>query len=189
MDKLYIGISGKMGSGKTTLSNTILSSLEGLKGAKVALADPIKRIQDNIYRDLNLKMEGEKDRDLCIALGMWARSKDPDFWLKQAIMDMKLLDADFVICDDVRFENEAKWFEKNGLLIRIEGLQRGPNVDHNVNNLTETALDDYNFPFYINNSVSAEETSMSALMVIAQYLGIKEDLVNSLARDVIKRSK
>ena len=88
-NKLYIGISGKMGSGKTTLSTAIMEAMD-LSSTRVSLASPIKRIQDNIYRDLGIEMEGEKDRDLCIAVGLWGRGKDPDFWLKQAIMDMKL---------------------------------------------------------------------------------------------------
>ena len=75
-NKLYIGISGKMGSGKTTLSEGILNAGSSLSSTRVSLAAPIKRLQDNIYNDLGLELEGDKDRDLLIALGMWGRNRE-----------------------------------------------------------------------------------------------------------------
>ncbi len=31
-------------------------------------------------------------------------------------------DCDIIICDDVRFENEAEWFKKNGILMNQKNL-------------------------------------------------------------------
>lgn len=185
MTKLYLGISGKMGSGKTTLTNNIISALEHLAVKRVSLAQPIKDIQDSIYRKLNIKMEGEKDRPLLIALGMWGRDKDPDFWLKQAVKQMGMLKSDIVICDDVRFPNEAKWFEENGMLIRIEGEQRGDNVDESrKTDRTETALDDHTFKYTVSNLDGIEATTMSALYAIAQHQGVTEELMDKAAEQI-----
>lgn len=187
--KLYLGISGKMGSGKTTLTNGIINALKHLMVKRVSLAKPIKDLQDIIYSDLELEMEGEKDRDLLIALGMWGRNKDPDFWLHQAVKKMKATKAHIVICDDVRFLNEAEWFKKNGLLIRLEGEQRGDNVDESrKNDTTETDLDDFPFEHVISNKDGIEPTLMSALYSIAQHIQVSEELMAQVAEELHKEA-
>ena len=97
---------------------------------------------------------------------------------------MKLKKEDIIICDDIRFENEAEWFDKNGILMRIEGVQRGENVDHNINNVTETALDDFSFKYHINNTVSEEDMIMQGLYAIAQHLKVSEELIDTIAQEV-----
>lgn len=180
-NKLYLGISGKMGSGKTTLSEGIITALGSLKIVRVSLAKPIKDIQDSIYRDLDLVMDGEKDRDLLIALGMWGRTKSPNFWLEKAIEKMEDIDADIIICDDVRFLNEAAWFSENGMLMRIEGEQRGDNVDEsNKGNTTETNLDEFSFKYTVQNTDSVEATLMSALYALAQHINVSETLIKEI---------
>ncbi len=175
--KLYLGISGKMGSGKTTLSDGLIKALPSLKVVRVSLAKPIKDIQDIIYAYLGVGMQGEKDRDLLIALGMWGRGKSPDFWLEQAVSEMEKIDADIIICDDVRFLNEANWFKDNGLLMRLEGKQRGDNVDESrADDPTETTLDEFDFKYYINNKESVEESLMSALYAISEHMGVQGEL-------------
>jgi len=172
MSKLFIGISGKMGSGKTTLTNNIIcKQFNHIHCEVVSLAKPIKNLQDMVYDMLDIDMVGEKDRPLLIALGMWGRGKDPDFWLHQAVKELENSEAEIVICDDVRFENEANWFRDNGILIRLEGAQRGDNVDiHRLKDITETSLDNYPFDNRINNTVSAEVTANSAMQIINEYL-------------------
>lgn len=185
MDKLYIGISGKMGSGKTTLTNNLIKALSNLTIDVVSLATPIKDLQDTIYEQLDMIMKSPKDRDLLIALGMWGRGKDPDFWLKNAEKLFRRSSADIVICDDVRFQNEADWFNEYGLLLRIEGEQRGSNVDTNLlRNPTEIALDNYPFDNRISNLIDAETTATSALYIISQHLNLDTMLVSSLAQNI-----
>lgn len=187
--KLYLGISGKMGSGKTTLTNGLIKALSNLKIERVSLATPIKDIQFNIYRELELEMVGEKDRDLLIALGMWGRGKDPDFWLKQAVKNMEKSKADIVICDDVRFTNEAEWFKKNGLLMRLEGEQRGSNVDHNrKDDPTETTLDNFLFEHVIKNNDGIEATLMSALYSISTHVNVSSELIDKLTEEAYKEA-
>lgn len=185
MDKLYIGISGKMGSGKSTLTKNIIEALSQISFETVSLATPIKNIQYSIYSQLGLTMKGEKDRELLIALGLWGRGKNANLWLNQAVLNFKKSDAEIVICDDVRFKNEADWFNKNGLLIRLEGEQRGDNVDPLlISSTTETALDEYYFEHIIDNNNTEEETALSALYMIATRLGLESELIGGLTKQL-----
>lgn len=158
--KLIIGISGKMGSGKSTISSLLKEGF-GINGAKVeimSLAGPIYKAQDLLYKEYGLELEGDKDRDLLIAVGLWGRNRSEDFWLDQLAKDMIQSDADVIICDDVRFKNEADFFSRNGFLFRIDGEQRGDNVDPNKSeSVTECALDEYDFEHRVSNTLSPED--------------------------------
>lgn len=156
---MIVALSGKRGTGKSTLANHLIHKAKSPVVLKIA--GPIYELQDMIYEKLGLKLEGEKDRPLLIALGMWARDKDEDFWTNLAAKKAMELNQthDLVIIDDCRFPNEAAIFDGCGMLIRIDGEQRGPNLDaESMNHITEIALDDYPFKYRINNSVSLEDT-------------------------------
>lgn len=179
MSKLYIGLSGKMGSGKTTLTNGLIAALPSFNIEVISLAKPIKDIQNMIYKELNIEMIGEKDRDLLIALGMWGRGKSNSFWLSQAINKFEESAADIVICDDVRFKNEADFFDLSGILIRIEGEQRGPNVDvSRKSDATEVDLDSYSFTHRLSNLGNSEDMVLDTLKIIAARQKVVEELSN-----------
>lgn len=153
-----IGISGKMGSGKSTLAKHLISKYGDVVIEKVA-AD-LYAIQDYIYDRLDLKLVGEKDRDLLIAIGEWGRSKSPSLWTDACFNRIAKLQNEVVIVDDIRYPEEAMAIERlGGLLIRLEGIQRGPNVDpKSFNRFSETALDSWDFKHRISNLHSQEET-------------------------------
>lgn len=163
-----------MGSGKTTLTEGLMEVLSSINTERISLAKPIKDLQDLIYKELGLEMEGEKDRPLLISLGMWGREKSDTLWLDAAVKKFKESEAELVICDDVRFKNEADWFSENGILIRLEGEQRGSNVDESrKDDLSETALDDYDFYYTIDNTGGVQATLMTALHHIANHTGTR----------------
>lgn len=165
MKKLFIGISGKMGTGKSTITNLLLKALP--KAGKGSMASPIYKAQDMLYSEYGLTLEGDKDRDLLIAIGIWGRNKNPDFWLEQFVKVSVESEYEIIICDDVRFPNEADLFSKHGLLFRIEGEQRGDNVDHSrADNITETALDDYKFEHVISNKLTPEDICLEIARVM-----------------------
>ena len=166
-NKVIIGISGKMGSGKTTMTNEIIKSIGGIR---VSLAKPIYELQETVYSQLGIKLEGAKDRDLMIALGVWGRNKNPDFWLSQLDNYIETCEHDVIICDDIRFPNEAEYFKKKGVVIRLHGLQRGDNVDHNVNDVTETALDEYDFDHYMDNRRSIDQNAVDLINLIRRSM-------------------
>ena len=155
-NKLFIGISGKMCVGKSTITKLLINAIDN--STRFSVAKPLYECQDILYSKLGLTLESEKDRDLLIALGMWGRNKDPNFWLNQFVTSALDSDTEVIICDDVRFPNEADFFAKHGVLIRIDGEQRGANVDTSrATDSTETSLDEYPFKHIVSNSNSPED--------------------------------
>jgi len=149
--KLFIGLSGKMGSGKSTIAHMLQAVIKNCD--IMSMAAPLYKAQHLLYKEFDVNLSGDKDRELLIALGAWGRDKHKDFWLGQFAKAAMESDFDVVICDDVRFENEADFFKNHGILIRLEGEQRGDNVDTSkADNVTETALDDYKFDHVISNN-------------------------------------
>ena len=157
--KLLLGISGKMGSGKSTISHMLKAAFgDTMKVEIMSLSKPIYKAQDLLYKEYGLTLEGDKDRDLLIAIGLWGRGKSSNFWLEQMAKMITESDADVIICDDVRFENEADFFDRLGFLVRIEGKQRGNNVDRDkATDATETALDNYKFKNIVSNLLPPDE--------------------------------
>ena len=149
---MIIGLSGKQGTGKSTIAKAIQDTYKDVKVFKIA--GIIYELQDYIYNRVGLTLQGEKDRPLLIALGMWGRDKDSDLWTNVAIREALEYSKQggIALIDDIRFPNEALRVKENGLLIRIEGLQRGPNITEEMKtNITECALDDFKFEHIISN--------------------------------------
>tara|TARA_R110000737_G_scaffold272599_1_gene279582 strand:+ start:1668 stop:2210 length:543 start_codon:yes stop_codon:yes gene_type:complete len=165
MSKLFIGLSGKMCVGKSTISHLLQSALEN--AGIMSLASPIYKGQDILYNQYDLKLKGDKDRDLLIAIGLWGRAISPDFWLEQFAKDSINSNFDIIICDDIRFPNEADFFKKHGVLFRIEGEQRGDNVDlSRSKDATECALDSYKFDNVIINDKSPAEMCKQIALIM-----------------------
>lgn len=167
---MLIGISGKMGTGKSTLVTKLMNRYK--PAAVVKVAGYLYQLQDMIYETLEMDLEGEKDRALLIALGMWGRDKDQNFWTHRAIHKANNSEADFVFIDDIRFPNEAKAIEDaGGVLIRIDGEQRGDNLNPEaMQHETETALDDYPFKHRVDNLLTIKETERQARIIIDKHL-------------------
>ena len=149
---MLIGLSGKQGTGKSTIAKAIQDTYKDVKIFKIA--GIIYELQDYIYNRVGLTLQGDKDRPLLIALGMWGRDKDSDLWTNVAIREALEYSKQggIALIDDIRFPNEALRVKENGLLIRIEGLQRGPNITEEMKtNITECALDDFKFEHIISN--------------------------------------
>ena len=159
MSKLFIGISGKMGTGKSTISHMLKAAFQDTgKVDIVSIASPLYKAQSMLYTEYGLTVSGEKDRDLLITLGKWGRDKNPDFWVEQFAKSVIGSDSEIIICDDIRFKNEVAFFEERGFLFRLEGSQRGDNLDlSKASDPTECALDDYNFDNIIDNNKTPAE--------------------------------
>jgi ABC-type oligopeptide transport system ATPase subunit len=166
---MLIGLSGKMGTGKSTVANYLMEKEKD--SAVVKIAGLLYELQDMIYSHLGMKLDGEKDRPLLVAVGMWGRDKDENFWTEKAINKAVSLPNKLVLIDDIRFPNEAKAIESaGGILIRIEGLQRGPNITEEYKtNITETALDDYPFKHRVHNLGSVDLTLSQVQEILNKY--------------------
>ena len=78
---MLIGITGRMGTGKTTATNALMElyDFENLRFSK-----PLYDIQNYIYESLGLTLEGAKDRELLQYIGTdWGRKRDPDIWINR----------------------------------------------------------------------------------------------------------
>jgi len=163
-----IGISGKIGTGKTALAEELVK-LTGF--VRVSLADPVKQEVSWIYgvplefcyhkKSMRYPIADQHVIDGAFyypphmatvrELLQWhgtevRRKQNPDFWLIQ--MQKRLVELEFCDCpgaviDDVRFEDEAEFVKDNGgVLVRIDpyvGWEPGPAARHS----SETALDKY----------------------------------------------
>ena len=105
-----IAICGKMASGKTTLAEELAVN-DGFK--ILSLAGEVKRVGIELF---NMK---EKDRPLLQQIGMKMREIRESVWLDVLI---KLSEEhELVVCDDVRFINEAETLKKHGwVLIKLD---------------------------------------------------------------------
>lgn len=164
-----IGISGKIGTGKTTLAKALLrQNAENGVWAKRAFADALKEeaaarfdfpltwayeakgnvvsIGANAYPH-----KAPKARMSVREILQWwgtdvKRAEDPNYWdnrLYHWIMDRWLPGRTFVV-DDVRFPSEARLIrDMGGLLVRLEpfpGWSCDPEI---AAHLSETALDEW----------------------------------------------
>lgn len=173
---MIIGLSGKQGVGKSTLASYImyLAKKNKTETSVVKIAGLIYELQDMIYEKLDMQVVGEKDRPLLIALGMHFRKVNENFWTDKAMDKARALSnaGHIVIIDDIRFPNEAKAVEDaGGLLVRIEGIQRGRNISiEAMSTPSECALDDYNFRHRINNRTSKLDTEKQLRQVLRTFL-------------------
>ena len=160
-----IGISGKMGTGKTTIANMIKEIVPNSE--RVAFGDVLKRELANKYgvplsvfyynKDVVIHATPERRevawpeaRDTMTAreLMQWyatefVRATNPDYWIVGMREYLRSLrGVSLVIIDDTRFPNEAAFIkDSGGVLVRIEPYS-GYTVDPGIaSHISETALD------------------------------------------------
>ncbi len=128
---MIILISGKQGSGKTTLSDGLVKKITkaGKPVKVIKFADPLYKMHDFCLRVLSengIKRDIVKDGELLQYLGTeWGRKTiDDNIWAKIGVnAASKYIKKGYtVIIDDCRFENEFKVFGNwsNVLTIRLE---------------------------------------------------------------------
>ena len=153
-----IGISGKLGSGKTTLCHYIREKAPQFE--KKSFAENLRRIVSILVNvdveatrsmsDKNVRLEkwGLSIGELLQLVGTEVvRSIHPDAWIL-SLFEYHDEQTSYWILDDVRFKNEADAIRSHGgILIRLNGdpgecvhlLSQSRNTNHS----SEVALDDY----------------------------------------------
>ena len=155
-------LSGKAESGKTTSALFIKEELinKGFAQNRILhtnYAGALKFICKSFFG-----WNGEKNesgRRLLQEIGTdVVRKKDPDFWVKFMLSILQMFERywDYVIIDDVRFENEIEIMKNSFDSVVTIKVKR----DNYENHLTEeqrqhpseTALDNYEFDYVVSNS-------------------------------------
>ncbi len=140
-------ISGKAGSGKTSLAKRISELLP-----KTVITSFSKYIKLFALEMTDWKgNDSDKPREFLQNMGDTLRSIDHNFMCNRLMEDMKVYEMyyDYVIISDVRLVNELEYFTKNNLYetysIRINSNDNRRNLNNSeMNHITETDLDNYN---------------------------------------------
>ena len=164
-----IGITGKIGSGKDTIADylvskhnyTKLSLAEPIKSALAAMLDePVENFYDRELKEQLIPELGLSRRQLAEALGTeWGRyslknyTGDENFWVK--LLEYKIFKNNLqrTVVPDVRFDNEVNFIRENkGIIINVIRPDFTIKSDHisNNNNLS------YDVRIY-NNTSTVEE--------------------------------
>lgn len=172
-----IAFTGLMGSGKTTAVEQIrlLAGNRGLQVQNLKLAQPLYDIQNFIYDRVSdahfASPTMKKDRKLLQFLGTeWGRTTlGYDIWVNLWQKEANRLQhggVDILLCDDIRFENEAKAVkDAGGLIIKL------------VSNSADTRIDTKSG---INKHASEAGVSNEYIDYMIENNGTLEDLRSSL---------
>jgi len=178
-----IGISGKLGSGKS-LSTTILIELfqeVGVKAVEKSFARRLKETIATLFNtslDTQLSQEGKNTIDPVVGktygqlqqlLGQGLRDLiQPDLWIKLALSNLP--EDEVSIISDVRYKNEVKAIlDRGGIVIRLEGDPGGVRARSNrdLTHSSECDLDDWEEWFLkIDNSVPDLESLKEQLKLV-----------------------
>jgi|GEM_PF-3120523 len=184
MKKIYtkLAISGKIGSGKTTLSNLLKKKLEekGNTVKEINFADKLKKFcyeltgyygytqeEKNIYLEDYEKTVGQCLQE--IGTNAMRDNFHKDVWVLSTFKEMKKEVGSIFIIGDCRFPNEADFCKKNDvLLIRLEGDPANVRKEskRDLTHPSETALDNYQYwdQYFMN------DRSLKELEAFADYV-------------------
>ncbi len=147
---MKIALCGKMASGKTTIADHLRHIIGHEGGFRiVSMAGEVKRVGRELFG-----ME-EKDRPLLQQIGMKMREIRESVWLDALIRESEK--HELVVCDDVRFINEAKTLKEHGwVLIKLD-----INEDLQKERLQKTYPDDW--AVHWNNRSDASEAEVDKI--------------------------
>lgn len=172
-----IGLTGRAGSGKDTAGQVLVRQL-GFH--RYAFADPIKRAlsamfgwhmgvwEDRAWKEGNLPGMRYSPRLLAQTLGTeWGRSIDPDFWVHVTESLIHRDTPSRAVITDVRFDNEAKWIQRQGGLV-IEILR--PDAVPVNQHASELGVHPYLIDFTIVNDGRLSDFESQVLLEITDKL-------------------
>jgi hypothetical protein len=115
-----IAISGKAGSGKTTLAGYVVDELKarGIPAYRCAFGDELKRQVRELY---GVEKNDPNGRVLLIGHGEAQRDSDPLYWIRALATHIDAREGGFPVIDDLRFPTELAWaLGKSFLTVRLE---------------------------------------------------------------------
>jgi hypothetical protein len=184
---IYIGISGKKGSGKDTFGGFLLQNLKPY-AYKNNFATPLKFGVSMIFKLDGAQLDGNQKevvdpywqmtpREILQRVGTECFRKNfgDDFWCKVfehrvETNPVKFDYLKYVIACDARFPSEANFIKsKGGILIRIE--RNAVSLNEFSQHESETALDTFEgWDFVVPNNGSLEDLALHAKGVAEQIL-------------------
>lgn len=144
MSPVIIGITGPAGSGKDTVAQYFVKHFGY---TRYALADPIKETVNALYGWNNRHAFGDLKEVVDPRWGVSPRYVyqrfgtevmrelgGSDFWIKVCEMRTRLFRK--IVVPDIRFNNEAEWVRKHGVLLHVVASGRGikPVCNHTSEN-------------------------------------------------------
>lgn len=119
---IILAISGRIGSGKTTVA----AACAGPKGERfiIPVAQSVYESANNVFKSLNI--EPYKCRNLLTTLGDIGRQADVDFWIKkvhqkiQSIVTGSTNSVEIFYVPDIRYPNEIKYLREHYRVIHVK---------------------------------------------------------------------
>lgn len=148
---MILMLSGHAGCGKDTACKLIEKNYVWVR--RLSFADRLKKIAQALTWDGNKDIKGRK---FLQDLGQVARAYNENVWADIVANDMD--ESGIAVITDFRFPNEAEVIKRRFnkvYTIRITG--RSTDLGDNENDISEHALDDYKFDYYIDNSGTMKE--------------------------------
>jgi phosphomevalonate kinase len=145
-----VSISGKRGSGKTTLAEMLVkhgfTRVSFAATLKTAVMREYGLTPEQVYGMAKETFEpkiGMTPRQKLTEYGQAKRAEDPNFWVKAFLTDLQAVTGPVVV-DDMRFKNEAHMLrQQSGLMVRLARLEEDNVYKGVIDDASETDLDDY----------------------------------------------
>ena len=102
-----------MGSGKTTVANALMKLYAPMHRA--SFAEPVKAITDLLLDMAEIPPGKEERRKYYVVTGQMGRTFWNDIWLQTMLS--RTYQPGALVCEDVRFENEASTLHDKGWLV------------------------------------------------------------------------
>lgn len=162
-------IGGKAGSGKDTIALHLVNNYSFIK---FAFADVLKEYVSNKYK-INIRLMntqiGKKTiiyinnqkttiRDLLIKEAMEHRDIDENYWINIVLKKLSKLDNNThhkIVISDFRFPNE--YYELCKVYEHVTAINVERNECENINNISETSLNNFLFDHTIKNNKSKDD--------------------------------
>lgn len=181
-----IAFNGGMGCGKSTALETIKTYTD-LPVRLVKFAQPLYDMQEMLYTRISSVIKRDesfvKDRKLLQWLGTdWGRGLDQDLWIKlwkaQVESELEKYPNAVIVCDDVRFDNEAEVIKSlSGTIIQIK---RDSNAEHAIggkgitNHASEAGIKLEYVDFIVENNSTLQDYKDSLCNLYREFGLLKE---------------
>lgn len=184
MSTIIVGLMGKMGSGKDTVAERLVS-YHGF--TRLAFADELRKelveeygVPFELFTDRALKevpceaLGGRSPREVMREHGGWRRDVfGEDYWVNKiaAIIHASSAAKGRYVISDVRLPNEYDWIaSEEGVLVRV--VRPAMEIGETHTHFTETALDDYPADVELINPEDRLERLYAAVDAAVENLGI-----------------